>query len=62
MPQVALLTASGFIIMWLTTAIRPNANNKNSTANQAAKKTTKLFCKKVVASRYSSLISINWKL
>jgi len=58
MPQVTLLTPSGFIIMWLTTAINPNANSKNSAENQAANKTTILFCVKVVASRYSSLISI----
>ena len=58
MPQVALLNVLGLVINSHTIVEKPTANRKNNTKAQAANKKTKLFCVKVVASRYSSLIKI----
>jgi hypothetical protein len=58
MPHVALLNEEGLVINSKANVENPITNSENSMIPHAAKNNTKLFCKKVVASIYSSFIRI----
>jgi len=55
-PQVALLNVDGFVISSYAKVEKPTIAIANSAPAHRDKKITKLFCEKVVASRYSSFI------